>query len=827
VRVELAPHRVSVVPGQPAVLTVQVFNTSPVISGYQIRVLGVDERWVSIDQDQLSLFPEAIGIAVLTITLPKGIPAGTRRIGIQVRELTPPSAVQVVEAELTVPAELSLRLGMDPVSATGGKTATFGVLVENSGNTDMSVKLAGADEEAKVAFVFEPSEITLAPGERLSATAQLKARRKFAGTPKVRPFTVSADGMDPPVSAFGTFVQKPMLSRGAISLIGLLLAVTVFAAVITASFSKVVDKSAADRDLVLQVVNGSQAGGGAQSASMGGTVTLLTSGTGVNGVTVEAFDAANTAQAITSTATDAAGGYKMPSLNAGTYKLRFRGAGFSELWYPQSLTPDNAKPVEVQQGQTVSGLDVRLGGVPAKLTGKVIGDDPSGATVSLELPTARPNGAIPVSTGTAATAPGTQGAVVETATVDATGVFTLDKIPSPSTYDIVVQKTGYATEVQQVDLGGGEQRTGIEILLRKGDGSISGHVSGSDGPLGGATVTASDGHTTITTVSLTQDDVGGFTLRSLPTPATFTVLVTKQGFATQTLTLTLSAAQQLTGVGVTLGGGVGSISGKVTLTDGSPAGGVSVKVTNGDVSVQTVTLSTGAIGTYTVGGLTVPSTYTITFSRSDLADQTRAVDLDALGTKDVKGIDASMQVATATLSGTVRQRGSDPPAPIGEVDVTLTSGSTTFHVKSASLPTPGAYEIDRIPPGTYSLSFNRTGAKPTSSIVTLSSGQRLTFNPILDLPAGLHGKVTHMVGEESTDLPGAEIRLYVASQFPNTRVRTVLTDSNGEYDLPNLDAPETYIVEYAYPAGSPGQKTVQVTTKASTTITIPPQDLST
>jgi hypothetical protein len=824
VRVELAPHRLSVVPGAPSVLTVQIFNTSSVISGYQIRVLGVDERWVSIDNDQLSLFPETTGVAVLTITLPKGIPAGIRRIGIQVRELTPPSAVQVVEAELTVPAELSLRLGMEPVSATGGKTATFGVLVENAGNAEMSVSLAGSDEEAKVAFSFEPSQITLAPGERLSATAKLKARRKFAGTPKVRPFTVSADGTDPPVSAFGTFVQKPVLSRGAISLVGLLLAVTVFAAVITASLSKVVDKSAADRDLVLQVVNGSQTGGGAQSAAMAGTVTLLTSGSGVNGVTVEAFDAGNTAQAIASTATDAAGGYKMPGLNAGTYKLRFRGAGFSELWYPQSLAADNAKPVEVQAGQTVSGLDVRLGGVPAKLSGKVIGDDPSGATVSLELPTARVNGTTLLSTGTAG-APGSIGAVVETATVDATGAFVLDKIPSPSTYAIVVQKEGYATEVQQVDLGGGEQRDGIEILLRKGDGSISGHVADSDGPLGGATLTASDGHSTITTVSLTQDDIGAFTLRNLPTPATFTVLVTKQGFATQTLTLTLSAAQQLTGVGVTLGGGVGSISGKVTLTDGSPAGGVSVKVTNGDLSVQTVTLSSGAVGTYTVGGLTVPSTYTITFSRPDLADQTRAVDLDALGTKDVKGIDASLQVATATLSGTVSQTGS-PPTPLGEVDVTLTSGSTTFHVKSATVPNPGTYEIDRIPPGTYSVSFTRTGVKATSSIITLTSGQRLTFSPVLDIPAGLHGKVTHQVGSVTEPLPGAEVRLYVASQFPDQRVRTVTTDDRGEYDLPNLDAPETYIVEFAFPAGSPGQKTVQVTTKASTTTQLPDVDIS-
>src|SRR5204863_8218290 len=189
----------------------------------------------------------------------------------------------------------------------------------------------------------------------------------------------------------------------------------------------------------------------------------------------------------------------------------------------------------------------------------------------------------------------------------------------PSNYQLVVKKQGFATEFQQVNLAGGEVRDGIQIALRKGDGSIAGHVSGVDGMVGGATVTASDGRTTTTTVSLTQDDVGAFDLRSLPTPATYTVVVSKPGFATQTLTLTLAPAQQLTGVSVILNGGVGSVAGKVTLIDGSPAGGVTVKVSNGDLTVQTVTLSVGDVGTYRIVGLAVPSTYTITFSRQGLA----------------------------------------------------------------------------------------------------------------------------------------------------------------------------------------------------------------
>ena len=74
-RVEVTPRRSSVVPGQPVVLTVEVFNSTSVISGYRVRVLGVDPQWVTIEGTDLSLFPETAGVAVASITLPPGIPA--------------------------------------------------------------------------------------------------------------------------------------------------------------------------------------------------------------------------------------------------------------------------------------------------------------------------------------------------------------------------------------------------------------------------------------------------------------------------------------------------------------------------------------------------------------------------------------------------------------------------------------------------------------------------------------------------------------------------------------------------------------------------------
>jgi hypothetical protein len=869
-RVEVEPRRATVAPGRPTILTVRVVNTGTVISGHRVRILGVDPKWVHLDLDQLSLFPDAAGVAVLSITLPPGIPAGLRHVGVEVQELTPPGDRQVIEVELTVPAELGLKVELDPASVAGGRGTSVGVLVDNTGNSDVDIDLTGSDEEAQVTFLFKPAMATLAPGERTLATVALRAKRPLFGSPKVRSFKIHVGPAQPPVSAFGTWVQKPLLSRGAIALIGLVVAISVFALVLTLSLGKVVGNSNADRDLALQVAQANQAGSaGGGSGSIKGTVTLLTSGMGVSGVTVEIFNASNTASPLASTATIATGGYQFQGLGPGTYKIRFSGAGFTQLWYPASLTADNAMPIALTAGQPpLTGIDVRLGGVPASLTGLVVGADPTGAMVALEVPA--PSGTTAQVSGSPATGQ-TQSAsatpaTVTTQTLDASGAFTLTQIPSPSIYDLVVSKQGFSTVTQEVDLGSGEQRKGLVITLRQGDGSITGQVNTATGPLGGATISASDGHTTASTVSLTQGTVGSFTLTNLPTPDTFTVIVSAPGFATQTVTVTLAAAQQLTGVSVTLATGSGSISGQASLTNGAPADGVNVTVTNGQLSLQTVTLSTGKAGSYQVTGLPVPSTYTVTFARPDLASQTKAVTLDNLGTAAATGVDVTMTSASAILSGVVLESPcaptpttppttspptTSPPTtpptatptttppttpsttmaptstsgfavkmaatqcPVGGVTVTLSSGTTSYQVTSASTTSasPGAYEFDNVQPGTYTVSFTRPGGEPTSSILTLAAGSQKTLSPLLAPAASIFGTVYQAATGSTPITPaaGVEVRLFVATQYPSGTPRTVLTDGGGNFLFNNVDAPQSYVVEFRFPPGSPGQFTVGAT----------------
>src|SRR5581483_3697626 len=780
--------------GQPLVIEVQVFNTEPVISAHRVRVLGVDPAWITLDQDQLSLFPDTMGVVVVTITLPPGIPAGTRQLTVQVSELTPPNGTENVVVDLTVPDEQGARIAIDPVSTTAGTTTSVTVILENEGNTDLDLRLEGIDEEDRIQFAFDPPEVGLAPGERVAATATLRSRRPFAGQPKARTYTVRALGTDPPMEAFGAFVQRPRLTRGTLSLLGLLAAVSVFAAVITVTLGRVVDKSTKDRDLLLQVMNGQNANAVSNPASIAGKVSLLTSGAGIGGVTVEAFQSGSTSGSpLTTTASANDGTYTVKGLPAGSYKLRFSGAGFTQLWYPQSLTPDNAKEVQASAGQAVNGVDMRLGGVPGKISGHVFGSTPTdaaGATVGLTIPGTVP-GVTPTggtsgaalqdqttpTTSAASSAPGaitgpaSANPLVTTAPVGADGTFTLDNVPSPSTYDLTVSKDGFATEVQRVNLAAGEERTGVEILLRKGDGLISGHVFDANGPIGGVTITASDGKSISGTVSLTQDDIGAFTLRNLPTPATFTLLFSKSGFATQTLTLTLAPAQQLTGVVATVTGGAGSVSGQVTsLRTGQPLGGVSIAVTNGALTLQSASLSIDPVGSYRVDGLPIPGTYTITFSGAGLAPVTQAFDIDAFGHKDAV-VNATMPPSSGSVSGRVVRQVA-PSEGVGEVDVALSNGSSTFRTVTASAPAEslGRFRLDGVPPGTYTITLSRVGSAPVSIIVPVSVDQPVDLGDIqIGDPAILRGTVfrsSSTPGLDDTPLQGAQVKVYVLSQYP-------------------------------------------------------------
>ncbi|MCC2336485.1 carboxypeptidase regulatory-like domain-containing protein [Cellulomonas wangsupingiae] len=807
--VDVTPRHLPAAAGTTSEAVVTLTNTRDVIAGFAVRVLGVDPSWVHVADPQPRLFPGASASVRVALTLPADAPAGRWTVGVEVQDLADPAAVAVHEVVLEVPAVHRTRVVLEPPTVTAGRQAVFTAVVHNDGNTPHVGGLTAVDPEARTTFAFVPATVTVPPRASTSVTLTARARRPWAGDPVLRPFEVRttgthAPGPDAPPAATGVFLQRPRFTRGAIALVGLLAAVTVFATVIALALGTVVQRSAADRDLALEVAQARDSAATTGTAGLSGTVLELTTGTVLGGVSVEVVSPDDTTTAVATAATTQDGAFAVGGLADGSYLLRVRGAGFAEVWYPAAATADDATAVDLADGAAVDGLVVVVGGVPATLAGTVTGDDVGGATVQVQMPL---DAAPLLGSGIVADDAGTpgEGVVVRTVPVGEDGTVEIADVPSPAVYDLVVTKPGYATHVQRVDVAAGESRAGLELPLLLGDGTISGTVSGGAGPLGGASVVASSATVRVETVSLTQDGVGSFVLRGLPTPGTYTVVVSADGRAPATLTLTLTAAQELTGVDVVLGDAQGTLGGTVAVPGGDP-GGVEVTVTDGASTWRTAARS--GSGSWRLAGVPVPGTYTVTFAHADLQSQVLSVSIDGFGrvtsgAASAGGLDVTMRSASGTLSGTVRQLdGAGGAVAAGNVTVQVASGTVTRTVTTASTPAAavGAYAVDALPPGTYTVTFTRAGTRSVSQIVVVQAGQDATLSPVLVRPAA----VTGTVRRGNDPLAGAGVRLYRASDYGlagAAPVATTTTDANGVYAFDDVDAPQNYLVEVRVVAG--------------------------
>ncbi|MEO9325447.1 carboxypeptidase regulatory-like domain-containing protein [Nocardioides sp. C4-1] len=907
----ISPRHFDLVPGLTQPIAVTISNTGDVIGGYTVRVLGADPSWIEVEGDEISLFPGESRTVHVQVSVPAGMNAGERRLAVQVRELTPPHDSLVEDVVFTVPERPAVTVRADPMAVTAGRTARLSLVVANEGNTTLDGRLHGQDAEDRVRFAFNPPTVILAPGEHAMVDVRASARRPLTGGPTIRPLelfvldptqaaaldaaavpapvvpapTPDADadddgeaarlqakvqakqakqqrkksprvGDDVPAHAQATFVQRALLSRGPISLVGLLVAITVFALVITVALSRIVTQSAQDRDLALEVAaaNSSRQVTGSSGAS--GTVKLLTSGAPVAGVEVSVFAADDTEAPLLTSATGDDGSWSFGQLNAGDYKVSFRGAGFVQLWYPQALEPDDGETITLESGSRREGLDVTIGGVPASVSGTVAGLDVSNATLTLKRPLdllGGTGGAVPQTVGTPegaspSAAAAVQGATVASVPIGSDGAFELLDVPSPSVYDLIVEKPGYATSTQRIDVSAGEERTGVEITLRQGDGVITGQVVSGGQPLEGATVTASSGQTAVTTMTLTGDGAGTFAVRGLPTPASFTLVVTLEGYASQTLSASLGQGQSLTGLEVTLDRSSGSLQGTVALRDPADladAAGVIVTVTDGTQTIQTATDTTDPSGDqasdeeadadastdetrgrWRVTGLPVPGNYTITFSRDDLASQTVAVTVAGDGTVTGDGgvvddrgrVSVALSRSSATVAGVVRQRqgtGGSTRA-VGETVVQLVSNEATYSVVSASVPQQrrGEFRFDAVPPGTYTLETNRNGVTPVSRTVTVVAGtDQDSLVLVLDQPAAVTGTV---LGAGT----GWVVQLSRSSEYPRSVYREVTTGADGTFTFDDVDAPQSYVVTARRTAGGAIRASKTVTVRRSTTINV-------
>jgi hypothetical protein len=786
VRVDLDVHEVVLVDGFTASVDLEVTNLDTVIRSFKVEVLGIDPSYAQVVDGPIDLFPDERRSVGVTITLPEDFPAGRRRVGLAVTQRDDAGVSATASLDLVLPAQPELTQTVEPTTVTVARSGTFVLTPVNTGNTTLELRFLGQEPERKVDVRFDPPTARLLPGEQAQVKATATGPRPWFGSPVVRVLELITTAGDLSVPTTAVLMQKPRIGRRALALLGLLLVVTLFAFVILWSFNNVAERTEANERLLRQGLGEDEALGiRAVSPAVSGRV-LSSTGTPIDGAAVELFDPANPVLPSFASVTTASGSYRFGAVPPGEYLIYVEAAGFGEVWFPNAASFEDADPVEVRSGEDLAGLDLLLDGQPGSVGGQVLGADVAGARVAARVPASVFEGSDldPIA------------AEVVAVEVDDTGVFVLPELATPSTYEIAVSKDGFATETTTVNLGPGEAREDIEFLLRRGDGLIAGQIVGADGaPVPNAVIEATDGSTSLITRSLSGDTDGGtFELRNLPTPGTYTLAVTAEGFGRESITVQLEPSQQLDGVTVVLTGALGQLGGRITTSDGEPLGGVDVTIESAEVERTAVSLSTGEVGRWLARDLPVPGEYTVIFRADGFVTQAASVELLAGAESSRLDIDAVLVRATASLSGRVVDAGGEP---IGGVSITLDGDEVARRTISSDRP-PGAYGFDDLPPGAYTITYSRAGSSAQTLLVDLAAG---VGRQLADVALEDQARITGTVRIDGVGESGVGVRVYTLQGYPGDEVAATVTGTNGTFQIVGLDGPREYIVEFEVPDG--------------------------
>nr|WP_297428700.1 carboxypeptidase regulatory-like domain-containing protein [uncultured Actinotalea sp.] len=726
---------VEVDPGGAGEVVLEVVNTSAVIEGVTARVLGLPPEHVTVTPAVLPLFPDAVGRLVVRLDVPPTFPAGRHPVTVEVVGQAETHVVHH-DVDLVVGQQPALALAAAPTLVRARRRARFAVDVRNEGNVALDVALRSSDADRTISTRIVPSTVHVAPGAAARCLVDVRGPRQLFGGDRDRPLRVEATAQDSTAVVALVLRQRSAVSRGLLTALVLLAIVGTWAAIFLLGIRSVlgaepVTKIPPESFFAATALEGAAGAGGAVTpagaldrsgalpaglgAALSGTVVGASDGQGVGRITVEAHRRTRDGlEVVGSAATQQDGSYVVAGLFPGQYLLSFRAEGYDEVWYPAAPDATGAQAVAGRAREATTGLDVEIVGRPASITGTVdVGD------VSTPVPVTVTARAVWLGDG--------EGAVVATTTTDDAGGYALTALEAPGTYELTFTAEGYRPTTITERVAGGQARFATTVGLGAGAGQISGTVTDGAGPVGGVTVTTTVEGAEVVVGTPTVGAVGTFVLPALPTPGTYVLEFTRDGFTPRTVVIDLAAGQSRTDVAVQMRGGAGTVQGRLVRPDGQGLGGATVTVGGGPTAVTATTLTTGTVGAFTVAGLE-PGVYTLTFTLPGWAPQSVPVDLTSGTTLPLT---VTMQPSLGAVEGRVLRDG----AGVAGVEVVATDGQRTWTATSTAVAgrPAGYFALAQLPTGTYTVTVAQSGRVVETAVVRVTAGGTVTQD--LTLPS--------------------------------------------------------------------------------------------
>ena len=768
---------VELTPGGSAEVVLDVRNDSEIIDGVTTRLIGAPAAEVTSRPDLLSLFPDASGQVTVSVGVPASYPAGRHPVTIELGSASRGLPTGYLDLDLVVAPRPQLAMSCRPQIVRGRRQGRFAVQLTNSGNVGLDVEFAAVDADRAVTTTFSPPRLRVEAGTVATCLLTVRGPRMLTGAELDRTVTVQATGRAAgPVQAGGEPVhytgrdddtgwghdlppeqaapaaapedpalalppivlapalrlrQRPLFSRGLITALVLATIVGLWAAAFllglnqafrgepmtkqapASFFAGMVGRNSPIGANAAAITGDSPAGSLPKSgplppgvgAVVTGTVTATTDHQPAGRILVEALrQGSQGLQVLSSAATQTDGTYSLAGLFPTSYLIRFSAPGYRTVWYPKAPSQAGAKLVSTSSETPTSGIDAQITGLPASIQGDIDpGDTLQPVTATVQATSLLGKVTKPVAT---------------TRTVG--GRYQLANLPAPGTYQLSFTAPGYQATTVVTTVAGGQHRYQSTVRLSVGTGSIGGLVTDGHAPLGAVVVTTTVDGKDVTLGTPTSGNVGSFLIPNLPTPETYVITFSAAGYGAQTSVVQLGPGQSRSDLRVSLTPGVGSVSGVLTDAGGHGLGGATVSVGGAPTPLSTTTLTTGAVGYFTISALPAPGQYTLTFTLPGYAATTVPVQLSE------QGAPPTVRVAMATALGSIAGTVTGPDGqPEPGATVTATDGRQQWQVQATGagggVPA-GGFVLANLLPGSYTVTVTMAGLDQQTALLTVTAG---------------------------------------------------------------------------------------------------------
>lgn len=210
-RVRLDPPEVAVEPGGTATARLLAENTGTRVEQLGVTLHGPAAAFTQVAPPALAVYPGTTETAEVTFRPARGPqhPAGPAALRVEVRSTVHPDLAAVANGVATVAPFVDVAAELQPEATTGRRPGRHTVVVENRGNTPVTVGVEFDDRQHVVGASPAQGGATIAPGARAAVSTWIRGPRKAFGTRSYPFVAVVTHAGGVPITLEGVRHQRP------------------------------------------------------------------------------------------------------------------------------------------------------------------------------------------------------------------------------------------------------------------------------------------------------------------------------------------------------------------------------------------------------------------------------------------------------------------------------------------------------------------------------------------------------------------------------------------------------------------------------------------